>query len=154
MCTLIVEAHQHPPEEKNRLQSLNCSSRGQHHHLVVFVVVYKNDDRLHQAGLFLLNEGPCRLVSQLSSRAAQQTGSQAALEFTRTQWNPWGAPRHSHAYTLRCVAYSMFHIGYLVEEKRLYLRVKGIVSKRLSISLRNARDVFILRPYTLLGSLL
>lgn len=65
MCTLIVEAHQHPPEEKNkktkdRLQSLNCSSRGQHHHLVVFVVVYKNDDRLHQAGLFLLNEGPCR----------------------------------------------------------------------------------------------
>lgn len=57
MCTLIVEAHQHPPEEKkqkNRLQSLNFSSRGQHHHLIVFVVVYKNDDRLHQAGLFFL----------------------------------------------------------------------------------------------------
>lgn len=87
---------------------------------------------------FSLMKDLVALVSQLSSRAAprhaaqrtqpvgsdgrrsaQQTGSQAALEFTRTQWNPWGAPRHSHAYTLRCVAYSMFHIGYLVEEKRV-----------------------------------
>lgn len=36
--------------------------------------------------------------------------------------------------------------------KRCYLRVKGMVSKRLSISLKNVRDVFIFKPYTLLGS--
>lgn len=40
------------------------------------------------------------------------------------------------------------------EVKRCYLRVNGIVSKRLSISLKNVRDVFIFKPYTLLGSLL
>lgn len=33
-----------------------------------------------------------------------------------------------------------------VQFKRLYLRVKGIVSKRLSISLKNVRDVFIFKP--------
>lgn len=34
------------------------------------------------------------------------------------------------------------------------LRVKGMVSKRLSMSLNNIRDDFIFKPYTLLGSLL
>lgn len=35
-----------------------------------------------------------------------------------------------------------------------YLRVKGMASKRRSTSLKNVREVFIFRPYCLLGSLL
>lgn len=35
---------------------------------------------------------------------------------------------------------------------RMYLRVNGIVSKRLSTSLKKAREVFIFKPYCLEGS--
>jgi len=38
--------------------------------------------------------------------------------------------------------------------KSQYLRVNGIVSKRLSTSLKKAREVFIFKPYCLEGSLL
>lgn len=42
--------------------------------------------------------------------------------------------------------------GKLAVSQSLYLRVNGIMSKRFSISLKNAREVFIFRPYVLLGS--
>jgi len=41
-----------------------------------------------------------------------------------------------------------------VMNKSKYLRVNGIVSKRLSTSLKKAREVFIFKPYCLEGSLL
>lgn len=41
-----------------------------------------------------------------------------------------------------------------VTNKSQYLRVNGMVSKRLSTSLKKAREVFIFRPYCLEGSLL
>lgn len=51
---------------------------------------------------------------ELMDSRAEGTGSQAALEFTCTQWNAWGNLRHLHVHMPQCVAYSLFHIIYLV----------------------------------------